>query len=369
MMRIIVTGGGTGGHLFPGIAFATGMQQRFPGCRVLFIGTSRLLDQQALSDYDFEVDSIKCMGLKGMGLKNRIQGVLQLPFALLEARRILKRFMPDLVFGVGGYVTGPVLLAARLSGFPVCIHEQNSVPGLTNKILSKIVNKIFLSLPCEYLFPANKTIMSGNPVRREIIDAVLKKEGKSKKEKIIFVLGGSQGAHRVNILMTEAMEQLFKEFGDTLQVIHQTGTADEEQVRIRYELAGIKANVQPFFQDMADQYSRADLIVSRAGATTLAELSAIGLPALLIPYPYAADDHQKVNALYYQDGGGARMFPENELNGKKLAMAIRDLLTNPVQLDQMARNMKSMGKPEATQTIINECLSLIDMKRAKAEAR
>ena len=153
-MRIVVTGGGTGGHLFPGIALATGIQERIPGCKIMFIGTRRLLDQQAVAEYDFELDSIKCMGLKGMGIKGRVQSMLQLPSALLEARRIMKRFMPDLVFGVGGYVTGPVLLAARFMGIPLCIHEQNSVPGLANRVLSRIVNRIFLSLPCKYPFPA-----------------------------------------------------------------------------------------------------------------------------------------------------------------------------------------------------------------------
>jgi UDP-N-acetylglucosamine--N-acetylmuramyl-(pentapeptide) pyrophosphoryl-undecaprenol N-acetylglucosamine transferase len=367
-MRIIVTGGGTGGHLFPGIALATGMQQRIPGCKILFIGTSRLLDQQALAGYDFELDSIKCMGLKGMGIRHRIQSVLQLPAALLVAGGIMKRFKPDLVFGVGGYVTGPVLLAARFRGIPLCIHEQNSVPGLANKILSRIVNRIFLSMPCQYSFPERKTIMAGNPVRREIVEAALKKETGNEKKITILVLGGSQGAYRVNSLVTEAVEKLINEYGSKVAVIHQTGRADEEKVRSRYKQIGLKSEVSAFFSDMAGLYSKADLVISRAGATTLAELSVMGLPALLIPYPYAADDHQKINALYYQDGGAARMCIENELTGAKLAGEIRDLLNNRDLLNRMSDNMKSMGKPEATDTIINECLTLIDHKGANIGA-
>lgn len=365
-MRIVVSGGGTGGHLFPGIALANGMQQRVPGCRVLFIGTRRLLDQQALAGYDFELDSIECMGLKGMGIRHRIQSILQLPRALFEARRIIKRFKPDLVFGVGGYVTGPVLLAARLSGIPLCIHEQNSVPGLANKLLAKIVNRIFLSLPCQYPFPEGKTIMTGNPVRREIIAAAAKRNTSEKKEVTILVLGGSQGAHRVNSLVAEAAQFLVREYGGRIAVIHQTGGADEEEVRSRYENIGLQAEVKAFFQDMAGLYRRADLVISRAGATTLAELSVMGLPALLVPYPHAADDHQKTNALYYQDGGAARMFLEHELNGDQLAAAVKELLNAPELLKRMAENMRKMGKPGATDRIITECLKLIDYPGAEA---
>jgi len=368
MMRIVVTGGGTGGHLFPGIALATGLQRRIPGCRVMFIGTRRLLDQQALAGYDFELASIKCMGLKGMGLGNRLRSVLQLPAAVIEARRIIKRFKPDLVFGVGGYVTGPVLLAARLSSVPLCIHEQNSVPGLANKTLARIVDRVFLSIPCRYSFPAGKTLVTGNPVRRDIIEAASNREVSEKKRITILVLGGSQGAHRVNSLVTEAAAELVREYGGRLAVIHQTGETDEEEVRFRYAEIGIKAEVKAFFQDMAGVYSLADLVVSRAGATTLAELSVMGLPALLIPYPYAADDHQKTNALYFQDGGAAVMHLEQELSGAKLAREIEGLLNNPDRLRTMSENMKSMGKPEATDTIIRECLALIGHSKEEAVA-
>lgn len=367
MMRIIVTGGGTGGHLFPGIAFASGMKKRFPQCRILFIGTRRMLDRQTLSGYDFELDSIQCMGLKGMGIGKRIQSVLQLLPALLESRKKIKEFMPDLILGVGGYVTGPVLAAGKLSGVPLCIHEQNSVPGLANKLLARIVHKIFLSIPCRYRFPEGKTLLTGNPVRQEIIDAAGIRDKGIKKERTILVLGGSQGAHRVNTLMTETMKRLCSEYDGEIQVIHQTGTTDEPGVRAQYEKAGVKAEVQAFFRDMAKLYSRADLVVSRAGATTLAELSVMGIPALLIPYPFAADDHQKINALHYEDGGGAKMFLEKELDSEKLAGAIKDLLTNEEILGQMAENMKSMGRPEATNAIIDACLSLMNSKKVSAQ--
>ena len=358
-MRLIVAGGGTGGHLFPGIALATGMQERVKECRVLFIGTPRQLDQDTLGGHDFELDSIECMGLKGMGVKHRIKSIMQLPFAILEARKKLKRFSPDLVFGVGGYVTGPVLLAARLGGYPVCIHEQNSVPGLANKVLSKIANRIFISIPCSYPFAKNRTVMTGNPVRREIIDASGPPQEKKGGQVTVLVLGGSQGAHRVNMLVLEAAERLTELFGDRLKLIHQTGKKDVSEVKLRYQEIGVDAAVSDFFQDMADLYRQADLVISRAGATTLAELSVMGLPALLIPYPYAADNHQRKNALYYEEGGGAKTFPEHELTGEKLAGEVLSLLKDPERLRSMSENMKKMGKPDATDRIIDECLTLV----------
>lgn len=358
-MRLIITGGGTGGHLFPGIALATGLQERLEGCRVLFIGTRRQLDQDTLARYDFELASIECMGLKGMGMKNRIHSVMQLPAAILEARRILKKFRPDLVFGVGGYVTGPVLLAARIGGYPVCIHEQNSVPGLANKILAKIADRIFISIPCTYSFAAKKTVMTGNPVRREIIQAAADKKEKSDGKLTILVLGGSQGAHRVNMLVTDAAAGIISPDKGSIKWIHQTGKKDLNQVKSRYQKMGSEALVSDFFQDMDAIYRQADLVISRAGATTLAELSVMGLPALLIPYPYAADNHQQKNALYYEEGGAAKTLPEDGLTSERLAGEIMALVSDPGRLRAMSANMKKMGRPEATDRIIAECLTLI----------
>ncbi len=370
-MRIVVTGGGTGGHLFPGIALATAMQERLADCRVLFIGTRRQLDQQALAGYDFELAAIRCLGLKGMGMLHRLQSVMQLPRAVLEARKILQRFKPDLVFGVGGYVTGPVLAAARLQGVPVCIHEQNSVPGLANRMLARIARRIFLSIPCSYPFPEKKTVLTGNPVRREIIAAAAAaaavKPAGGPQQTTLLVLGGSQGAHRLNMLVLEAMQELGGQGDRNWYCIHQTGKADMDEVKARYAQLGIKAEVSAFFRDMAGLYSRADLVVSRAGATTLAELAVMGLPALLIPYPYAADDHQKTNALYYQAGGGARMLLEHELeDGGKLARQIMSLLHDPEEFHTMGEKMKKMGRSGATGIIVAECLRLVEETRRHA---
>ncbi|MCW5214084.1 glycosyltransferase, partial [Desulfobulbus sp. US5] len=212
-MRIIITGGGTGGHLFPGIALATALQQKYPGCEIMFVGTQRQLDKKTLAGFNFQQESIACMGLKGMGLKHRIKSLLSLPVAVLESWKIIQRFQPDLVFGVGGYVTGPVLLAARLRSVPTCIHEQNSIPGLANRMISHFVSRIFVSIPGEYPFPEQKTVVSGNPVRQEILAAAECRQqqagsgkndsGEADSPMTLLIMGGSLGAHRINMLMLD----------------------------------------------------------------------------------------------------------------------------------------------------------------------
>ena len=364
-MHIIITGGGTGGHLFPGIALATALQQKYPDCKILFIGTQRQLDQKTLAGFKFQHASIACMGLKGMGLKHRIRSLFGLPTAVLESWKIIQHFQPDLVFGVGGYVTGPVLLAARLRSVPTCIHEQNSIPGLTNRMISRFVSRIFVSIPGDYPFPKHKTVVSGNPVRQEILAAAERRQqesdGKTKDRPLtLLVMGGSLGAHRINMLMLDMVAQLDNEQKKAIQLIHQTGTADEKKVREGYIAAKIQAEVQDFFTDMASLYSQADLVLARAGATSLAELSVMGLPAVLIPYPYAADDHQARNAEYYVAGGGAIMYREADLDPEKFTKILLQLLGDIDKLKQMAYSMKKTGQPDATRRILVGCVDLIE---------
>ena len=362
-MQLIVAGGGTGGHLFPGIAVASALLDRIPESRVLFIGTSRLLDQQALAGLGFELAALECGGVKGLSFTERLRSLLQMPGAVAEAFRMLRRFKPDLVFGVGGYVTGPVLLAAKFSGVPIAIHEQNSVPGMANRLAGKLADRVFISLPCRPPFPTNKTIQTGNPLRREILQAA-ERPKRTGESPTLLVLGGSQGAHRVNVLMMEAMEYL-SEHGEPVRVIHQTGTADQDQVANCYAQLGIAAEVAAFIRDMAAVYVQADLVVSRAGATTLAELAVMGLPALLIPYPYAADDHQVTNGEYYVKANGCRMLRESGLTGEILARTISEHLRNREELHTMAANMKAMALPDATSRILDECVQLAARKGQK----
>ena len=360
-MRLIVAGGGTGGHLFPGIAVATAVRERLPESRVLFIGTLRLLDQQALAGLGFELAALECGGVKGLGPAGRLRSLLLMPGAVAAALRLLRRFQPDLVFGVGGYVTGPVLLAAKLLRVPIAIHEQNSVPGMANRLAGRLADRVLISLPCTPPFPPRKTVHTGNPLRREIL-AAAGREKQAATVPTVLVLGGSQGAHRVNVLMMAAMERLQAEHF-AVRLIHQTGAADRDQAANCYAQLGVEAEVEAFIRDMAGVYSRADLAVSRAGATTCAELAAMGVPALLIPYPYAADDHQATNGEYYVKGGGCRLLRESGLTGEILAGAISEHLRNREELHTMAANMKAMAMPDATERIVDECIRLAACRR------
>jgi UDP-N-acetylglucosamine--N-acetylmuramyl-(pentapeptide) pyrophosphoryl-undecaprenol N-acetylglucosamine transferase len=261
---------------------------------------------------------------------------------------------------VGGYVTGPVILAARLLGIPCGIHEQNSVPGLANRLLGKIVNRIFISLPgSETYFPARKTVFSGNPVRRELLAAAATPRTAEKELPTLLVLGGSQGAHRVNMLVIEALAAQQSTLPPGFTVLHQTGPHDEEMVRNRYARLGIKAQVATFFDNMAGLYQQANLVVSRAGATTLAELMIFQKPAILIPFPYAADDHQEKNGRYLVEHGGARMFIEAELTAQTLGEEILELFYNTGERQRLAANIGTLARPRATETIVQHCLDMI----------
>jgi len=360
-MRLVVTGGGTGGHLFPGLALAKAMQQAVPKTEVMFIGTARALDQQVLAGTGMEIEVLNCSGLKGTTVVEKARSLFQQPIAVLTAIKILRRFKADLVFAVGGYVTGPVMVAAKMLGVPVCIHEQNSVPGLANRLAGRIADTICTSIPCGDTFPAAKVVQTGNPVRQEILETAL--AGKVWQSPLtLLVLGGSQGAHRVNVLFLEAVKELVGK-GHRFHIIHQTGQQDYEMVARAYGGLDVVVDVQPFFKNMAELYRRAHFVVSRAGATTLAELAVAGLPAVLIPYPHAADNHQQTNAEYYAKGGGCLIRQQDTLSSHELAKVICSILLKPEgELRTMAANMRKMGVPEATDRIVEQCLRLIEKK-------
>lgn len=358
---MVITGGGTGGHLFPAIATAQKLCDDFPESKVLFIGTVRKLDRESLSRHGYRIRAIHCYGLKGKTIAQTLKSLFFLPISLVEALIHLLRFRPQIVVGVGGYVTGPVLLAAKFLSIPTVIHEQNSIPGLANKKLATLVDRICYSIPgSETCFPEDKSVFTGNPVRKRIVELAGKKRDKdSSKTKTLLILGGSQGAHAVNQLVVSALTRHRDLFSQDIQVIHQTGIQDEKWVARDYARAQVTAEVAPFFSDMASIYSRADLLISRAGATTLAELAVLGKPAVLIPYPYAADDHQMKNAEYYIRKGGAILFRESKLTGKRLAASIEEIINEPGRLQEMGEAMAQMGVLDAPERIIGCCLSLL----------
>ena len=358
-VRLMLTGGGTGGHLFPAIATAEAMCKRVPGSEVLFVGTKRRMDKKSLGQYGYATCSIHSKGLKGKNIASLLQGLAVLPLSCIEAMYHIVRFKPDLVVGVGGYVTGPVVAAAKLLGKPTLIHEQNSIPGLANRKLGALANRICISLPgSEKSFPQEKTVLTGNPVRSAILELAAKKELEQDKDPVLLVLGGSLGAHRVNELVSAAFALGLPEL-QNVKVIHQTGPADAEEVLNIYNKNSIEATVAPFFTDMAAIYEEADLLISRAGATTLAEIAVLGKPAILIPYPYAADNHQEKNAEYYVQGGGALLSIEKDLTVETLAQNLVTLLGNREKLRKMGQAMRDKAFPEAADTIVSECLALL----------
>jgi UDP-N-acetylglucosamine--N-acetylmuramyl-(pentapeptide) pyrophosphoryl-undecaprenol N-acetylglucosamine transferase len=361
-MRLMLTGGGTGGHLFPAIATAEALCARLPGSEILFVGTRRKMDSKALKQYGYASCSIHSKGLKGKNILSLLQGLAVLPLSFLEAMYHILRFQPDVVMGVGGYVTGPVVAAARILGKPTLIHEQNSVPGLANRKLGCLVNRVCLSLPGSgKAFPEKKTVLTGNPVRHAILELAQATHAVTKTSKTLVVLGGSLGAHRVNELVWQALA-LGHPGLHGIRVIHQTGPADVESVRAMYKKNQINATVEAFFDDMAAIYSEADLLVSRAGATTLAELALLGKPAILIPYPYAADNHQVKNAGFYVEGGGAKMFLEKDLSPEILAQELGVLFEDQQQISVMSSAMGKRSFPDAAEQIVAQCMSLLPQK-------
>ncbi|MCP3890657.1 MAG: undecaprenyldiphospho-muramoylpentapeptide beta-N-acetylglucosaminyltransferase [Desulfobulbaceae bacterium] len=359
-MRLLLTGGGTGGHLFPAIATAQEFQRQYPGTEVLFVGTNRKVDTKSLSAYGFSSKTITCHGVKGKNVFQLLKAVATLPLACIQSLQIIWQFKPDIILGVGGYVTGPVVAAGKSQGVPSVIHEQNSIPGLANRKLGKLANRVCLSLPgSEGGFDPEKIVYTGNPVRKKILKLAENNKESISDKKCILVLGGSQGAHAINGLVPEALAGLEEKEQESLSVIHQTGAKDASIVREAYSNTKIDAQVEPFFSEMHEIYKRADFLVSRAGATTLSEIAVLGKPAILIPYPYAADNHQEKNGQYYVEGGGAFQFLEKELTPKILQSTIQGMLQNKEEFSRMASSMKKLAFPDAPERIVECCMELI----------
>lgn len=357
-MRLLIAGGGTGGHLFPGVAIAEELRAREPEAAVRFVGTARGIEARVLPELGWDLALIEVSGLKTVGVWGAIKGLVRLPRALWQARRLIKQFDPDAVIGVGGYASGPVLLMARLGGRPTAICEQNSIPGFTNKLLGRLVKKVFLAFAeSRRFFKAKKIVMSGNPVRRDLAAKLLAAATPRAAGAPLAVLvsGGSQGAVAVNDLASQALIALARQ--RPLTIVHQTGAADEARIAARYREAGVEARVSAFIKDMATEYQQADLIVCRAGATTVAELAIAGKPALFIPYPFAADNHQELNAREMAQAGAALSFRQADLTADTLAAAIEPLLADGAARAAMGAKMRALAHPQAAATVVDWALA------------
>jgi UDP-N-acetylglucosamine--N-acetylmuramyl-(pentapeptide) pyrophosphoryl-undecaprenol N-acetylglucosamine transferase len=355
MMRCVIAGGGTGGHLFAGVAIAEAFVEKEVGNEVLFIGTEKGIETRVLAGGRFLLRTIRARPIKGRSLPGKGKAIWNLPTAISEAISILKDFQPQIVLGVGGYASGPTLLAAFLLRLKRAIHEQNVVPGMTNRILRWFSQLIFVSFEeTKKYFPEKKTIVTGMPVRKEIFAGV-KKPREDRFTLLIF--GGSAGAHRINQKMTEALSQL-QEIRSSLKFIHQTGKEDLDLVSKVYQGKGFDALVSPFFEDMAMYYQISDLVICRSGASTIAELAVCGKAAILIPYPYAAHNHQFINAKRLVELGAAVMIRDEELSGPLLAKTILHLFNHPEERERMEKMIQQLGRPKAAQEIVDHCYAL-----------
>jgi UDP-N-acetylglucosamine--N-acetylmuramyl-(pentapeptide) pyrophosphoryl-undecaprenol N-acetylglucosamine transferase len=354
-LRILIAGGGTGGHLFPGVAIAEELRARHPDAAIRFVGTRRGIEARVLPELGWDLDFIDVSGLKTVGLAGTLRGLFRLPRALVQARRLVVQWRPHAVIGVGGSASGPVVLAARMRGIPTAICEQNSIPGFTNKLLGRVVKTVFLAFDeSKRFFKSKKILMAGNPVRRPMLQKLLAAAPRAADSTVhVLVCGGSQGAVAVNELASQALIALSKDH--SLSIVHQTGEKSLEVTTSRYRDAGVPAACSAFIKDMASAYQEADLIIGRAGATTVAELAIAGKPAILIPYPFAADNHQELNAREMAAKGAALMFRQAELTFDKLADALRPLLEDAARRQTMADAMKSLAKPGAAAAVADWC--------------
>ncbi len=365
-MKIVIAGGGTGGHIFPALAIARALKKTIPNVSITFVGTVRGIESKIIPKEGYDIRFIRSEGLVGKGLSSTVRSVSRLPLSLMDSRRILKDIHPDLVMGVGGYSSGPLVLSAKLMGIPSIIHEQNTLPGLTNKILGKFVDTVAVTYhESMKFFPSEKTYLTGNPVREDILkgsrDRGCNTFSLDTNRFTIFIFGGSSGASNINHAVSESLVHL-ERFRENIQFLHQTGEKDLEAVKEVYNSKGFKGTVLPFAYEMADAYAVADLIISRAGATTLAELTACGKAAILVPYPHAAGNHQEINARKLWDIGAAQMILDRELNGKTLSSMISHLLEDPEAIGEMERTSQSLGSSEATKKVIELMMGLLKKK-------
>ena len=369
-MKVLIAGGGTGGHLFPGIAIAEEFKRREDTSQMLFVGTKKGIESSVIPNEGYEVKYISSEGLKGKGILKKMKSFCKIPIGIIQSIKILNSFRPDIVIGVGGYASGPVGAASLLLGYPLVIQEQNLFPGFTNRMLGRFANLIFISFDeTRKFFSGRRVCLTGNPIRRGIVEcgmrnADFKLQFSTPNSSIftakftILIFGGSQGAHSINKAMVDGLKYLTK-FKDLIFIIHQTGKTDFEFVKKAYDKMGFESEVVPFINNMADSYRKADLVICRAGATTISEITACGKAAILIPFPFAINSHQDMNAAVLKDHEAAEMIIERDLSGEVLANKILFLMQNRANLFKMEYESRKMGKPNAAKEIVEYCYKLI----------
>src|SRR5687767_15693844 len=351
-MKVLIAAGGTGGHIYPGIAVAQEIMRRDAKSKVRFVGTARGLETRLVPQAGFELSLIESAGLKNVSVGARVKGLAVLPKSFVSARKLMREFQPDVVVGAGGYVSGPVVLMAALMRKPTLVMESNALPGWTNRVLARFVNRAAVSFEQALPYFRGKAVVTGNPVRREFFEIPAKRREPGKLSLLIF--GGSQGARAINEAMVAALPGL-KSLPIALRIKHQTGPADFEKVKAAYAAAGWneQAEVTSYIDNMMDDFAAADLVICRAGATTTAELIAAGKASIMIPFPQAADDHQRKNAEALQEAGAARMILQQNLTGELLAKEIAGLVGAPEELTRMEEASRKMSRGDAAAATVD----------------
>lgn len=354
-MRVIIAGGGTGGHLYPGMAVAEEIYRQEPDSEVLFVGTKAGIESRILPREGYKLEIIPAGGVVRKNLMSKILSLMKMTGGFFKSFFLLRRFRPDVVIGVGGYASAPMLSAASLMRYPTMIMEQNLYPGSTNRFLSRIVDRVVVAFEGSEKFFNRKVDVLGNPVRRSIQNCTYRS---GRRTFTVFIFGGSQGSHAINKSVAESLEYLQDEAGQ-IRFLHQTGERDYAWVDESYKKAGMQAEVVPYVYNIVDMYGKSDIVICRAGATTIAEITASGRPAILIPYPHAAHDHQRTNAEYVQSAGGAEVIHEKDLSGKILADKIKYFMYNRDRLREMAEKSSGLYRQNSAHDIVKLCRFLV----------
>jgi UDP-N-acetylglucosamine--N-acetylmuramyl-(pentapeptide) pyrophosphoryl-undecaprenol N-acetylglucosamine transferase len=358
-LSILIAGGGTGGHLYPGVAVARELIARAPGASVTFVGTAAGIESRVVPREGFTLDVIRSAGLKGKSAQSIARGVALLPLSAADAWAVITRRRPAVVIGVGGYSSGPVVLLSALRGIPTLLMEQNAIPGITNRLLAPVVDAAAVTYQDSVRFFGSKALVSGNPVRPEFFqdEGAHGDRHSPPGAARVLVFGGSQGAHAINMAMVEAAPRLAAG-APRVAITHQTGARDLEIVRDGYRRSGLEARVEPFLFAMDREMKGADLVISRAGATTLAELTASGRPSILVPLPTATDDHQRKNAIALVNQGASRLVEQGELSGDRLAAEIHALAGDEALRRRMGDAARRLARPDAARVIVDRVLAL-----------
>lgn len=359
-IRVLIAAGGTGGHVYPGIAIAEAIRERFDDAEVSFVGTELGLEKRLLPAAGYELSFVRASRVKNAGLLQRLKGILRLPIGMLDANRVVSRFKPDLVVSVGGYSAAPTVLVSWLRRVSTVTVEPNAIPGLTNRVLGRLSQLACVGFDnAANWYSADKVRVLGVPLRRGVVSAISRARRTTADTEAAFrllVFGGSQGARFLNERVPACVAGL------NIEVVHQTGEADLALVQERYQALGVNADVRPYIDDMAAAYANCDLAIARAGASSVAELAVSGTPALLVPFPYAADDHQAANGAALAQSGGAKMVRQSEWEDAEISAWLKSLADDSAKLSNMATAAAGSGRPDAARHVVDECVQLLQRR-------